>query len=305
MLAIIGFGNHVQKNILPSLERLGYEAKYIVVRDVKKEKKSVYINKITSDLQSVLSDKSVSNVYIATPISTHFDLCKLALEANKNVICEKPIVADNKSLEILNEIACNNGVTINQVVMYKYHKLFGFIERMIKEEKYGRLISFITKFQIPHLNSSDIRYNPHLGGGALLDVGFYPISLITTLFGGMHLLEASKEYKLGYSVDLEGRAIFEKDTLIGECHWAIGQEYQNYLELKFEGATAIISRFYSKPHNLEVSINIRNKNGTCETINIGADDQFSNMFSNFFDKKNQRKSNISEAINIIADINKI
>ncbi|MGV2840939.1 Gfo/Idh/MocA family protein [Vibrio cyclitrophicus] len=305
MLAIIGFGNHVQKNILPALNRLNYKPKYIVVRNIEALSDSEYINSFTVDLESVLKDKTISTIYIATPISTHFYLCKLSLEAKKNVICEKPLVPETSNLEILHEIANKNNVTINQVVMYKYHKLFDSLEILIDSKQFGNLISFITKFEIPHLNDSDIRYKSELGGGALLDVGFYPISLTTTLFGEMSLMTSEVIYKDGYNVDLEGKATFLKDNLTGECYWAIGKKYSNFLELTFEKAIVSIDRFYSKPHDLDLILDVKHSDTTHERLIIGSDDQFLNMFVSLLINGKGISSNINETRSIISNIEAI
>jgi len=302
MLAIIGFGSHVQKNILPALGRLGYEAKYIVVRNIEIINGSKYSHNLTTNLETVLQDQTVSTIYIATPISTHFHFCKISIEAKKNVICEKPIVTESNDLEILIDMAIENKVTINQVVMYKYHRVFHYLKDLIKKDGFGRLNSFVTRFEIPHLGSSNIRYKPELGGGALFDVGFYPISLTTTLFGGMQLFTSTKIYKDSYKVDLEGWATFKKDNLYGKCYWAIGKEYENYLELTFEKAILKINRFYSKPHDLDLIMEIKYNSGDYESLSISADDQFYNMFDNYLNRTHIQRTEIDETRNIVSNI---
>jgi NDP-hexose-3-ketoreductase len=295
MIAIVGFGGHVKKNILPALIRMKVTPNYIVVRNLDKVQSTNTGITFTDNFEAVLNDKDISIVYIATPISTHFELTKKALLKNKNVICEKPLTPNTELLEELYAIANKNEVGLHQVIMYRYHAQFEQLTNAINSNKYGTLTHVVSSFKIPHLNPDDIRYNPHLNGGALLDVGFYPVSLIACLFPEFKFTGASIASEPGYEVDLSGTATFEMGKSTGVASWSIGGCYENQITLEFTKAKLIFKRAFSKPETLETDIEVIDTLGKLSHISSGRDDQFVNMFKYLF--SNIKHSHIEQQLN--------
>jgi hypothetical protein len=82
MIAIIGYGKHVTNTIIPALQRTDIRIKYILVRNdnlLKNHESVIFTDSITD----ILNDVEVTHVYIATPLSTHYNFSKLALLAKK------------------------------------------------------------------------------------------------------------------------------------------------------------------------------------------------------------------------------
>mgnify|MGYP000070371404 CR=1 FL=1 len=207
-IAIIGFGNHVRKNILPAISRIDdMVIDAIYVRDRAKYLASAQDYNVTIKTLGDKLSTEVKWVYISTPISTHYDLVGKYLNAGKNVICEKPLTDSLEKTKHLFELADINKVILHEVYMYKYHKQFEHLQGTIKENLRS-LKTVSTKFTIPHLERNDIRYKKELSGGALLDVGFYPVSLIISLFGEPKEIKCILNNEDGYEVDLFGAAIF-------------------------------------------------------------------------------------------------
>lgn len=279
-IAIIGFGNHVKKNILPAFSRMGdVEVDAVYVRDVSK-----YVDDANTHdcvLRSIdeAIDSAVKWVYIATPIATHYELASRYLGEGKHVICEKPLTEDYaKTLELL-KIAKDADRRLYEVCMYQYHKQFLHLQNTVKSSG-EEIKSLSTAFAIPHLNPDDIRYQKELCGGALLDVGYYPLSLITALFGEPKELQFAKYSDPGYDVDLRGVAtlVYEGHYCIAE--WGMGLPYKNEATIQSETFASTYMRAFSKPHTLDASANIFNCDGL-ETLEIGSDDHFVNMFRSF------------------------
>jgi NDP-hexose-3-ketoreductase len=303
MIAIVGFGSHVKKNILPALSRMNVIPSYIVVRkldDVQNINKSITF---TDDFETVLNDKDVSIIYIATPISTHFELAKKALLKNKNVICEKPLTPNPELAKELYSIANKNQVGLHQVAMYKYHAQFELLKRIINSNKYGKLKYVVASFKIPHLNENDIRYSPQLNGGALLDVGFYPVSALAYLFPELHYSGSSVASEVDYEVDLSGVATFKMIDTIGIASWAIGSCYENQITLEFSKAKLIFKRAFSKPETLNTEVDVIDAFCDLTHIDSGCDDQFVNMFTHLFSniKHSTKEQEINDKIIDILD----
>ena len=133
-IAIIGFSNHVKKNILPAISRMDdVLLDAIYVRDETKHlRNSQDYNVSVKALKNAFGAK-VEWVYISTPISTHYDLVSRFLNAGKNVICEKPLTDSLEKSKRLFELADINQVILHEVYMYQYHKQFEHLKLIIKE----------------------------------------------------------------------------------------------------------------------------------------------------------------------------
>jgi len=284
MLAIIGNGSHVKKNILPVLKRMSLIPKYIVVKKIEINIGNDNCN-YTSDYDSVLRDSDVTHIYIATPIVTHFSLAKKALMCGKNVLCEKPLTSSVSEAEELFQISKLNDCFLQEVVMYVHHDQFFHIKKYIESSAHGRLLCVKAKFKIPHLEDSNIRYSKELGGGALLDVGFYPISAMQLLINDCEYNSGIVTSSEAYDVDLNGCAIFSNGHVFGIAEWSIGGCYSNQISLEFEGAVVQFERAFSKPFNLQTKVNITYSNGDDISQYIEESDHFERLFKDFISRK--------------------
>lgn len=281
MLVIVGFGNHVQKNVLPVLSKIKeIEVKYVVITNLEKYTKN---NEYTfiDNIKIALEDEDITTVYIATPISLHYQFAKAALLAGKRVLCEKTLTDNLDDTQELVQIARSKGIKLQEVVMYHYHRQFKWIKNYFGDKANGRLVKVHAKFQIPHLKKDDIRYNKELGGGALLDVGFYPLSLVHAICGMPAGFTSSLFHQNGYDVDLLGAAIFNYNKFYSIAEWAIGSQYKNEVFLEFEDHNVFIERAFSKPSTLETKAVITKNGKICNEIIIDSDDQFYNLFTDF------------------------
>ena len=276
-IAIIGFGNHVIKNILPALlniSEVSIEAIYVRDPDkyvVQSEKYGIAVKSTYA-----IDETKASWIYICTPISSHYKYARQALALRKNVICEKPVSENSKQTQELYQLAKSSGLHFVEMCMYKYHSQYKYLEKLVAEI-YDDIKSVRTQFKIPHLSENDIRYQRSLGGGALLDVGYYPISIIVNLFGIPNGLSKVIKTEPTYTVDLFGSALMDYDNFYCTANWAIGAPYSNDLVIETTDTRYIFERAFSKPPHLETVLT-KNKEGVIERIVIEGDDHFGNFF---------------------------
>lgn len=301
-IAIIGFGNHVTKNILPALERMiELEVGAVYVRDTSKYKELAIEHCITlKDINEGIADE-VDWVYISTPISTHFELASKYIKLGKNVICEKPLTDSLEKTKALFNLAEQHGVKLHEVCMYQYHKQFQHLKRSVSERLHT-LRSVAVKFSIPHLDKGDIRYKKDTCGGAILDVGYYPISLIISLFGEPKEIKSIKNGGTGFEVDLFGVAIFDYDSFHCVAEWGIGLPYTNEVTVITENQMLKYDRIFSKPATFKTGVLVQ-EGFESYSIDIGEDDQFVNMFySIIFNKEKDTVQPVGEIIKILGEI---
>ena len=285
-IAIVGFGEHVGKNILPALSRMDdVIVDAIYVRDVDKyRQKAKESNVKVRSLDSNIGPK-IRWVYIATPISTHYDLACKFLNLGKNVICEKPLSDSPNMAMRLFDIAKKNMVVLQEVCMYKHHRQYAHLQSLV-EQKREAIKTFSAQFTIPHLARDNFRYQRQLGGGALRDVGFYPISIISSLFGEAKKIDYISYGEDRYDVDLYGIATFSFEGFYCSAQWGIGLPYSNVATFTTESQVVTYDRIFSKPESLKTAASVREKSDSYR-VEIGEDDQFVNMFRKFLQNRPQ------------------
>jgi len=297
-LAIIGFGSHVKKNILPAISRMkDLEVEFIYVRDASKyrEEYKKYSFSFKNIDEHISSD--ISWVYIATPISTHYNLVKKYLDYEKNIICEKPLTNGIDKTKELFDIASSKGLKLFEVSMYQYHKQYHHLKKFIVENK-PKVVK--TSFTIPRLSKDDIRYNKELCGGALLDVGYYPVSILVGLFGKPKSINSKMFSEVEYDVDLFGSALFEYEYFYCIAEWGIGLPYANEITILSENKVAKYDRIFSKPETFDTKVSLK-EGFNLNEIDIGKDDHFVNMFNQIMN--HSQKSNEESTLKIIDILN--
>ncbi|MEU8237202.1 Gfo/Idh/MocA family oxidoreductase [Actinoplanes missouriensis] len=130
------------------------------------------------------ADDGVDIVYIATPHAFHFEAAMLCVEAGKAVLVEKPITLDLASAAQLIQAARTRGVFLMEAMWMRCNPAIRKIAELVDEGAIGWVSAVHADFglQGPFAASHRLR-DPELGGGALLDLGVYPIHLAHMLLG--------------------------------------------------------------------------------------------------------------------------
>lgn len=191
-LGIIGAGMIVREflTITPHLKELELIAIY--GRKSAEEKMSEFKNKyeiknIFYDYNELL-DSDVDTVYIALPNNLHFEYAKKALEANKNVIIEKPITSTYKEALILSNLAKERQLFMFEAITNQYFPNYKKIKSLLPELgsikivqcNYSQYSSRYDSFKQGNIMPA---FNPEFSGGALMDLNIYNIHYVTGLFG--------------------------------------------------------------------------------------------------------------------------
>jgi predicted dehydrogenase len=139
---------------------------------------------IHSAYQDLLNDERVEAVYIPLPNHLHVEWSIKALQAGKHVLCEKPIglsVTDTEKL--VNESAKYPHLKVMEAFMYRFHPQWQQARQWVKEGLIGELKTIQSFFSFYNDDPANIRNKPEMGGGGLMDIGCYSISLSRFIFG--------------------------------------------------------------------------------------------------------------------------
>ena len=132
--------------------------------------------------QALLDDPNVDAVYIATPNDSHVELALRAAVAGKHVLCEKPIALNGAEAATLLEARDRHKVEITEALMVRYQPRWLAARELVRQGRFGRIEVIHANFTVQIDDPEDIRLKPELGGGALYDVGVYPITAARFLF---------------------------------------------------------------------------------------------------------------------------
>lgn len=310
---IWSIGKHVEKKIIPMLGLVkACNLTGIYTRD--KTKLKDYSNKLDFrsffDKKEFLNDKDIDLIYISSPIGLHYEHCFEALSAGKHVLCEKTLVQTKKEAESLVKIARKSNLALIEAFMYKYHPQFTRIRDIVKIGQLGNIHSLISQFGIPFQDTKGWRFDSKLGGGSLLDVGTYPISLSLAILEGIpHISSCKLNYDNKFNIDLSGSVVLDfQGRQRAFLNWGMGLAYRNELEIWGSDGVLKSEFIFSKPDNFAAKIVISNSSGNQETEYLNPVDSFATMFdqiSQKLDSPEYRESQYKDVINQAECLEKI
>jgi predicted dehydrogenase len=159
--------------------------------------------------EELVADPHVDIVYIATTNNAHFANAKLALSSGKHVLLEKPFTLDAAQAMELVGISRSNNVFLMEAMWTRFLPNHSVLFEKLNQGLIGTpLYLFADHNQNLPKHSHQRLYDPALGGGSLLDLGVYPISLAHRLFGKPSRIQASAALMDG-NIDESFGAIFE------------------------------------------------------------------------------------------------
>ncbi len=127
--------------------------------------------------EALLDDGAIDAVYIPLPNSMHREWVIRAAEAGKHVLCEKPLALDATECEEMAAAAEDNRVVLMEAFMYRFHPRTVRVVDMVREGVLGELKAIRSSFTFRLRSLDNIRLDPDLGGGALMDVGCYCVNV--------------------------------------------------------------------------------------------------------------------------------
>jgi predicted dehydrogenase len=141
-------------------------------------------DKIYTSYLDLISDPEIDGIYIATPHRFHFEQAILALNNRKAVLCEKPITVNASELKRLVETARNKNVFLMEALWTRYLPIYNVVRAWLDDGIIGnvKLINSTFGFNMPR-DLEDRKFNHELAGGALLDLGIYPVSISQWVMG--------------------------------------------------------------------------------------------------------------------------
>ncbi len=237
------------------------------------------IERAHASYEALVSDPEVDAVYISLPNGLHIEWSIRALEAGKHVLCEKPLSPHPEDVEAAFEVAEREGLVLSEAFMWRHHPQTHELLRLVREGAAGPIRVVRAQFSFVLSGTADIRLDPELEGGALMDVGCYCVSAIRAIAG--EPLSLAGEEVLGPSgVDLvfAGTARCPDDVLAHfDCGFAM--PYRAGIEVAGEDGVIVVRDPW---HATEPGIEVHREDGV-ERIDMPHADSYQLELENVAD----------------------
>ncbi len=183
--------------------------------------KELEIPKAYGSYEVLLADPDIDAIYIPVPNHLHVEWTLKCLAAGKHVLCEKPIGLDAKAAErLLTASKKYPHLKVMEAFMYRFHPQWQKAKSLVEEGTIGQLRTIHTIFSYFNNDPENVRNQADIGGGALLDVGCYGISLARFIFGEEPLrVSGAIDFDPALKVDRLASAVlaFENGTSTFTC----------------------------------------------------------------------------------------
>ena len=186
-LGILGCANIAKQFARDVFDSKQVSIQAVASRDLAKSQAfahSFHVARAYGSYEALLADTALDAIYIPLPNSLHAEWAIRAMQAGKHVLCEKPLALNLAEVTRMFDVARQEGVMLLESYPYWFQPQTRDLLACLSHDKIGEVRSMQASFGFTVGNSdTNIRMKPDLGGGALLDAGSYPISLIRLVMG--------------------------------------------------------------------------------------------------------------------------
>ena len=204
---ILGAANIAVKKVIPAMRASRLSVPFAIAsRDIGRARAAAAelgIPRAYGSYDELLADAEVEAIYNPLPNHLHVPWSIRAAESGKHVLCEKPIALTADEARSLIAARDATGVQIAEAFMVRTHPQWQEVKRMIDEGRIGALRLVSGHFSYYRRDPNDIRSNPEWGGGALMDIGCYPIFLARWMFGAeptdvVGMMDRDRDLRIDY-----------------------------------------------------------------------------------------------------------
>ncbi|MGW6295765.1 Gfo/Idh/MocA family protein [Streptomyces sp. NPDC055058] len=251
-LGAIGTSSIAWRRVLPTVARMP-QWDLVAVAGRTAKKAALYAEHFgcaaEEDPETLIARPDIDAVYVSTPTALHHEWAERALRAGKHVLVEKAIGTDAAEARSLCALAAERGLTLRENFMFLHHPQHDRVRALVAAGRLGRIASFRAAFCIPPLPDNDIRYDPRLGGGALLDAGVYPLRAAALFLGpGLEVAGATLRTRASDGLDLSGQVLLtSRSGVLAELAFGFEHTYASTYTLWGDRARLTVTRAFTPP----------------------------------------------------------
>jgi predicted dehydrogenase len=145
--------------------------------------------------EQLLADREIEAVYIGTPNGAHAQWAIAAAQAGRHVLCEKPLGVSRAEVETMFAAAREHGVWLMEAFMYRFHPRTLRLAEIVAAGEIGAPTLVRASFGFAVTDPANVRLSAELAGGALMDVGCYPVNAARMIAGPVRAATATARWR--------------------------------------------------------------------------------------------------------------
>ncbi len=249
--------------------------------------------------EALLNDPNIDAIYNPMPNHLHVPWSIRAIEAGKHVLCEKPLGIDLADAEKLVQVAQNSDRVVMEAFMYRFHPQWRKIKELIDSGVLGKIRHVQSSFCFFNRDANNVRNMPGIGGGGLLDIGSYCISVSRLAFGKVPrrvsgLLDIDSDFK----VDVHASAILDFGDGMATFNCSMQSNSTQFVHIVGDHGRIFVDTPFHKREDKPCEL-VLYRNQDKETIVIGHHNHFVyevEAFSKAIQEGKQAPTPLSDAI---------
>lgn len=260
----------INRRVIPAM-RLARRSELVAVASRERARADRFaadwsIPRALAGYHTLLDDPSIDAVYIPLPNADHVPWTLAAIAAGKHVLCEKPLALDPSDVDRIAAASAAAGVVVEEGFMYRHEPMTSRVIALVNSGALGTIRAVVSGFTFALESAANIRMNPALGGGALWDVGSYPVTYTQLIVGHEPKLVFGTAQWTASGVDEEFMGMLRfSEGATANIYCGFRAAYRTWLEvLGSDGALTVPNPFKPGPREvLELE-----RNGMVEPIEV-------------------------------------
>lgn len=192
--------------------------------------------------EALIASADIDAVYNALPPNLHAKWSIAALEAGKPVLCEKPFALEVSDVEAMLAAEARTGLLLMEAQHTYYHPRHARIRNIVQGRQIGKIRHISAQFDVPISQTTDeLRWDGAVGGGALWDLGVYPLFWLRAAMGEEPLLLSASHRLNDRGADIETEAVFDFESgATGSIACSMERNFAAWLKVEGEAGTLFV-----------------------------------------------------------------
>lgn len=244
---VIGAGK-IAQTFSTAVNGMGGFLYAIASRDIDKAKeyqKTYGFQKAYGDYEEMLKDPSVECVYVATPHGLHYEHMMLALKHKKHILCEKSFTLNRKQAKKIFDKAKKSGCFVMEAMWTRYLPIILQVKSLVDSGRIGSITHMTVSFGFDAVHRRNSRlFDPSMGGGALLDIGVYAVTMAHLFLGIPKSCEVHVTLDPILQFDLAESITYIYDQGTAEITCSLERQLENQAILVGTSGKIVIPQFW-------------------------------------------------------------
>ncbi|WP_305787996.1 Gfo/Idh/MocA family protein [Symbioplanes lichenis] len=282
---VLGCADIAWRRTLPAMRTVpAVEIRAVASRELRKAERftAQFGGVAVRGYAELLRRDDVDAVYIPLPAALHAEWVERALLAGKHVLAEKPLTMRSRETGRLIALAGRRGKVLLENMMFVHHPQHRRIDELVSAGTIGELRSFVSAFTIPPRPPADARYRPGVGGGALADIGVYPVRAALRFAGPrLRVVGAALRVDRARRVVVGGGMLLsDPDGVTAQLAFGMEHSYDSRYELRGAAGRLTLPRAFTPPPDHHPVVRVDGRDGHTEIV-LAPADQFARIIAFF------------------------